>query len=375
MRGSLAQIALKFRHDPHLVRPLTDLTDNMEKITLGTSDLQVSRICLGTMTFGEQNTEADAHSQLDYALERDINFIDTAEMYPVMPRADTQGRTEAYIGSWLKKSGRRADIVLATKAAGPSRGMHWIRNGQTDFDAANLRAAVDASLKRLQTDYIDLYQLHWPSRNAPIFGQTSFDPRKERPHTTIEATLEALAELIKEGKIRHIGVSNETPWGVCEFIKQAEAKGLPRIVSIQNAYSLVNRSFETGLDEVCFREQVSLLAYSPLAFGQLSAKYLDNPQAHGRLTIFPPTWSPRYLRASVAEAARRYAALARDNGMTPTQMALAWCYSRWCVASTIIGATNVEQLREDIDAWSAKLPEQVAEGIDSIHREITNPAQ
>lgn len=347
----------------------------MEKITLGTSDLTISKICLGTMTFGEQNTEADAHSQLDYALERGINFIDTAEMYPVMPRAETQGRTESYIGSWLKKSGKRSSIVLATKAAGPSRGMNWIRNGRNDFDAANLRAAVDASLHRLQTDYIDLYQLHWPSRNAPIFGQITFDPQNEHPSVAIDETLTALAELIKAGKIRHIGVSNETPWGVCEFIKQSETKGLPRIASIQNAYSLVNRSFESGLDEVCFRENVGLLAYSPLAFGQLSAKYLDNPNAHGRLTIFPANWSPRYMRSSVADAVKRYAALARANGMTPAQMALAWCYSRQFVTSTIIGATSLAQLKEDIDALSVSLPELVLNDINTIHREITNPGQ
>lgn len=347
----------------------------MDKITLGTSDLIVSKICLGTMTFGEQNTEAEAHSQLDFALERGINFIDTAEMYPVMPRAETQGRTESYIGSWLKKSGKRREVVLATKAAGPSRGMNWVRNGQSDFDARNLRAALDGSLRRLQTDYIDLYQLHWPSRNAPIFGQIAFNPEKERPHVAIEETLAALADLIKEGKIRHIGVSNETSWGVCEFIKQAEIKGLPRIVSIQNAYNLVNRSFEAGLDETCFRENVSLLAYSPLAFGQLSSKYIDNPNAPGRLTIFPPTWSPRYLRPSVLEASRRYAELARANNMTPTQLALAWCYSRWFVASTIIGATTMPQLQEDIEAFSIVLPEQVLSAVNAIHSEITNPAQ
>ncbi len=347
----------------------------MEKITLGTSDLKVSKICLGTMTFGEQNTEAEAHSQLDYALERGINFIDTAEMYPVMPRVETQGRTETYIGTWLKKSGKRSQIVLATKAAGPSRGMNWIREGKTDFDATSLRAAIDGSLRRLQTDCIDLYQLHWPSRNAPIFGQIAFDPQKEHSHTLVETTLEALADLIKAGKIRHVGVSNETPWGVSEFIKQAETKGLPRIASIQNACNLVNRSFESGLDEVCFRESVGLLAYSPLAFGQLTAKYLDNPKAHGRLTIFPSTWSPRYMRASVAEAVKRYAVLARENGMTPAQLALVWCYSRWFITSTIIGATSLEQLRENIDALDIGLSGQLVESINAVHREITNPGQ
>ena len=347
----------------------------MQKIQLGSSDLTVSKICLGTMTFGEQNTEADAHSQLDYALEHGINFIDTAEMYPVMGRAATQGSTERHIGSWLRKSGRRDRIVLATKVAGPARGFNWIRNGETDLDARNIRAAVETSLQRLQTDYIDLYQLHWPSRNAPIFGQIAFDPDKERPSTAIEDTLAALDELIRAGKIRHVGVSNETPWGVCEFIKQAETKGLPRIVSIQNPYNLVNRSYENGLDEACFRENVSLLAYSPLAFGQLSGKYLDHPGAHGRLTIFPPTWSPRYLRPAVLEATRRYAALARAHGLTPAQLALAWCYQRWCVASTIIGATTLQQLQENLQAHAVTLPEEILAGIDAIHAAITNPGQ
>ena len=346
----------------------------MQKILLGSSDLQVSRVCLGTMTFGEQNSEADAHSQLDYALTRGINFIDTAEMYPVMPRAQTQGATERHIGTWLRKSGRRAEIILATKVAGPSR-MQWIRDGKGDLDASNIRAAVDASLARLQTDYIDLYQLHWPSRNVPIFGQVAFDPTTERNHVPIEETLAVLAELVTAGKIRHIGVSNESAWGVSEFIKQSEMQGLPRIVSIQNGYHLANRAFENGLDETCFREQVGFLAYSPLAFGQLSGKYLDNPEASGRLTLFPPTWSPRYLRPSVQNAARRYAALARENRMMPTQLALAWCYSRWFVASTIIGATNMIQLEENIDAFDLKLSDDVVAAVNLIHAEITNPGQ
>jgi aryl-alcohol dehydrogenase-like predicted oxidoreductase len=347
----------------------------MKKIPLGRSDLLVSPICLGTMTFGEQNTEAEAHSQLDYALERGINFIDAAEMYPVMPRAATQGATERMIGSWLKKTGRRSDVIVATKIAGPAAHFSWIRDGKSDLNAINLRAAVDTSLQRLQTDYIDLYQLHWPSRNVPIFGQVAFDPTSERNHVPIEETLAVLAELVTAGKIRHIGVSNESAWGVSEFIKQSEMQGLPRIVSIQNGYHLANRAFENGLDETCFREQVGLLAYSPLAFGQLSGKYLDNPEASGRLTLFPPTLSPRYLRPSVQNAARRYAALARENRMTPTQLALAWCYSRWFVASTIIGATNMIQLEENIDAFDLKLSDEVVAAVNLIHAEITNPGQ
>ncbi len=346
----------------------------MERVKLGRTGLEVSRICLGTMTFGEQNTEAEAHSQLDYALERGINFVDTAEMYPVMPRAETQGQTERFIGTWLKKSGRRDDIVLATKVAGPNAAMHWVRNGKNNLDAANIRAAVEASLTRLQTERIDLYQLHWPSRNTPIFGASTFDPAKERKHVPIEDTLAVLGDLIAEGKIGHIGVSNENAWGVSEFIKQSEVKGLPRIATIQNLYNLTARTHETALlNETCYRDDVSLLAYSPLAFGQLSAKYLDNPKAHGRLTIFPASWSPRYLRPSVLAAVKEYAELARANGMTPTQLALAWCYSRWFVASTIVGATSVAQLGENIDALGTKLSDNVVRSIDSIHLRITNP--
>jgi aryl-alcohol dehydrogenase-like predicted oxidoreductase len=343
----------------------------MKMNKLGRTDLTVSRVCLGSMTFGQQNTELDAHSQLDYALERGINFVDTAEMYPVPPSAETQGSTERFIGSWLKKTGRRDRIVLATKAAGPNPNQTWIRGGRQNHDAANLRAALDESLKRLQTDYVD-----WPSRNVPIFGANSFDPTKERPSVPVEETLSALADLVKEGKIRHIGVSNESPWGVSEFIKQSELHGLPRIATIQNLYNLTARAYETTLlDETCFREDVSLLAYSPLAFGQLSAKYIDDPKAVGRLTIFPPTWSPRYLRPAVFESVREYAALARANGLTPTQMALAWCYGRWNVASTIIGATSLDQLEENIDAESLTLPDEVIAQIDAIHARWTNPGQ
>jgi aryl-alcohol dehydrogenase-like predicted oxidoreductase len=348
---------------------------SLPRTELGRSGLSVSNICLGTMTFGEQNSEAEAHSQLDYALERGINFIDTAEMYPVMPRAETQGSTERFIGTWLKKSGQRDQVILATKVAGPSRGFGWIRNGENDLTPDNIRAAVETSLKRLQTDYIDLYQLHWPSRNAPIFGQKSFNPKLERPCAPIEATLQVLDELVRAGKVRAVGVSNETAWGVSEFIKQSEQSDQVRIATIQNAYNLVNRSFEQGLDETCFREQIGLLAYSPLAFGQLSAKYIDDAKAHGRLTLFPATWSPRYMRPAVFEAARRYAQLARAHGLTPAQLALAWCYSRWFVASTIIGATNLQQLQENIDAAQVVLSPEVLAGIEEIHAAMNNPGQ
>ncbi|WP_420993826.1 aldo/keto reductase [Cupriavidus sp. 30B13] len=352
----------------------------METIRLGRSDLEVSRICLGTMTFGEQNTEAEGHSQLDYAVSRGINFIDTAEMYPVKPRAETYGSTERIVGSWLKRQ-QRDRIVLATKVAGPAR-MPWIRNGG-DLTPQSIREAVDASLARLQTDYIDLYQIHWPARNAPIFGQKQFDPAKERECTSIQAQLEAMGELVRAGKIRYVGVSNETPWGVAEFARQAELHGLPRIATIQNPYNLLNRSFEQGLDEACFRTDVSLLVYSPLAFGQLTGKYLGgtpeqpvfDAQAQGRLTRFPADWSPRYLRPESLAASARYVKLAREHGISPAALALAWSYSRWFAASTIIGATSLEQLREDIDAWQVRLPEDVTAAIERIHAEIHNPAQ
>lgn len=348
----------------------------MRTIQLGTSTLQVSKVCLGTMTFGEQNTEAEAHSQLDYALERGINFVDTAEMYPVMPRAESQGRTEQFIGSWLKKSGRRGDIVLASKVAGPNPNMHWIRGGKNNLDPANIRLAVETSLARLQTDHIDLYQLHWPSRNAPIFGNNVYNPQLERPSVAIEDTLAVLDELIKAGKIGAIGVSNESCWGVSEFVKQSELKGLPRIASIQNLYNLTARHYETSLlDETCFRENVGLLAYSPLCFGQLSGKYFDDPKAHGRLTVFPANWSPRYVRPGVLAAVARYVKLARDHGLTPAQLALAWCYSRWFVASTIIGATSLAQLKENIDAFDLALPDEVVAQVNAIHAGLPNPGQ
>ncbi len=344
----------------------------MDKVQLGTSDLKVSKDCLGTMTFGEQNSEADGHSQLDYAVAHGVNFIDTAEVYPVMPRAETQGATERIIGSWLKKTGKRDQIILASKIAGPSY-MTWIREGKNNFDRKNIRLAIEGSLKRLQTDYLDLYQLHWPSRNVPIFGQQFFNRDKERPSVDIGETLEALAELIDEGKIRHIGVSNESAWGVSEFIYHAQVYGLPRIVSIQNAYHLANRSFESGLDETCFREEVGLLAYSPLAFGQLTGKYIENPKAHGRLTVFPPNWSPRYMRPRVIEATKRYMAIAKDHGMSATELALAWCYTRNFVASTIIGATTVEQLKIDIDAYQIRLSDEVVNAVNEVHFDFTNP--
>ena len=342
----------------------------MELRQLGQTDLRVTPVCLGTMTFGQQNSEAEAHAQLDYAVAQGINFIDTAEMYPVPPRAETCGATETIVGNWLKRQPRDR-LIIATKAAGPRRKMSWIRGGPASFDRANLRAAVDASLQRLQTDYIDLYQLHWPERNVPMFGQYQFDPAQETDALPILEQMEALAELVREGKIRHIGVSNEQAWGVMQFVQLAEQHGLPRIATIQNGYSLINRSFEFGLAEIAFREQVSLLAYSPLAFGHLSGKYLSS--GNGRATLFKG-FAQRYEKPGVLPAVAAYAELAARHGLSPATLALSFVMHRWFVGSTIVGATTPEQLKENIAAWQQPLPEAVLRDIEQIHLSRMNPA-
>lgn len=344
----------------------------MHFTTLGSSRLKVSRVCLGTMTFGTQNSEDDAHRQLDFARQRGINFIDTAEMYSVPSTAESYGKTETFIGTWLKRQ-RRDELVLATKISGPGRGMKWIRNGELAFNRKNIRAAIEASLCRLQTDYVDLYQLHWPDRNTPIFGQYHFDPAKERNFVPLEETLAALAELVKEGRVRHVGLSNETPWGVMQFLHLAQQHDLPRVVSVQNAYSLLNRCWEMGLAEIGFRENVGLLAYSPLAFGLLSGKYLADPGASGRLSLFPG-FAQRYSKVNVQPAVAAYAGLAQAHGMTPTQLALGFVATRRFVASTIVGATTLEQLREDIDACAGTLSEDLLQAIEALHLRYCNPA-
>lgn len=337
---------------------------------LGSSDLQVSEICLGTMTFGEQNNAEDARQQLDFALARGINFIDTAEMYPVPPRAATQGLTEEYVGRWLKDQARDK-LILATKVSGPARGYDWMRGGPR-IARQQLEAAVDASLKRLQTDYIDLYQIHWPDRNVPMFGQTAFDPGAERDTTPIAEQLTVFADLIRAGKIRHVGLSNETPWGVCQFIHASEQAGLPRVVSIQNAYSLINRTFEYGLAEISHRENVGLLAYSPLGFGTLSGKYLT-PSGTGRISLFPG-FGQRYAKPNVSEAVQAYSELAHQAGMAPATLALAFVRSQWFVSSTIIGATSMEQLRQDIDSAEVELGADLLREIEAIQSRYPNPA-
>lgn len=344
----------------------------MELRNLGTSDLRVSSVCLGTMTFGQQNPEAEAHAQLDAAFARGVNFIDAAEMYPVPARADTYGHTESIVGSWLR--GRPRDsVVLATKVAGPARNMAWIRGGPASLDRANIRAAVEASLVRLGTDYIDLYQLHWPARNQPMFGQWRFDPEGERPATPIEEQLAALAELVREGKIRYVGLSNEHPWGLMSFLRAADTLGLPRVVSVQNAFNLLNRVFEQSMAEVCFREKVSLLPYSVLGFGHLTGKYLDNPAASGRISLFP-AFGQRYDKPGVQPAVAAYAALARQHGMTPTELAIGFVASQPFVGSVIVGATTVAQLEANLDACALRLDAGVLREIEAVHLQFPNPA-
>ena len=352
----------------------------MNKVQLGSSDLHVTPVCLGTMTFGEQVDEATSHAILNRSVERGVNFIDTAEMYAVPARAETFGATEQIIGHWLANNpGMRQKLVLATKVAGPSRGMPWIREG-TGMTAQDIQTSCDASLRRLQTDVIDLYQIHWPERNTPAFGAMYYEPDKERTTTSIHEQLDALGGLVKQGKVRHIGLSNETPYGVHEFVRLAEQHNLPRVATVQNPYCLVNRTVENGLDETMHRQGVSLLAYSPLGFGLLTGKYdasgFEGPEApkEGRIAKYESVRKQRWGRPDALAAARRYNQLAQGNGLTPTQMALAFCYTKWQVASTIIGVTSVAQLDEDLDAWGTTLSTEVLAEIDQIRWEARDTA-
>jgi len=354
----------------------------MKTIQLGQSDLHVTPICLGTMTFGEQVDEATSYDILDRSLERGVNFIDTAEMYAVPPRAETLNATEKIIGNWLvKHPGARQKLVLATKVAGPSRSMPWIRSGSPDLTGADILAACDGSLQRLQTDVIDLYQIHWPVRSVPAFGGIYYHPAKVDEGTPIHAQLEALGKLVQAGKVRAVGLSNETPYGVHEFVRLADQYGLPRVATVQNPYCLLNRTVENGLDETMHRLDVALLAYSPLAFGLLTGKYdaqgltgADVPE-QARLKKFESSRKQRWGRPEALTAARRYSALAREYGLTPTQLALAFCYTKWQVASTIIGVTSVAQLDECLDAWGTTLSEDLLTSIDAIRWELRDPAQ
>ena len=344
-------------------------------IPLGRSDLRVTPICLGTMTFGEQVDEATAHALLDHALARGLNFIDTAEMYAVPVRRETYGASEKIIGTWLaSRPGARNRIVLATKVAGPSRVADWIRNGSANLTAEEIVQACDDSLKRLHTDVIDLYQIHWPNRNVPVFGPLYVDPSKDKEFTSIREQLEVFARLVRAGKIRHIGLSNETPWGLAEFVRLADELGLPRVATLQNPYTLVNRVVDNGLDEMLHRQQVSLLAYSPLGFGTLTGKY-DAGLVTGRLALFEAFRKQRWGRPETYAAAALYNALALANGLTPTRMALAFCYSNWRVASTIIGVTTRAQLDENLDAWGTRLGPELLAQIDAIRWAHRDPAQ
>ena len=344
----------------------------MNRNTLPNTDLSVSEVCLGTMTWGEQNTEREAHAQLDLAVARGVDFIDTAEMYPVPPRAETQGRTENFLGTWLPRQ-QRDRLVIASKVAGPGR-RDWLRGGRTALIRANIREACEESLKRLRTDYLDLFQIHWPGRNVPMFGQTQFDPTKEGEAASIPEQVEAMAGLVKAGKIRHWGLSNETSWGVMAFARTASELGLPRPVTLQNCYSLIARSFDGDLAETCFREKVGLLAYSPLAGGHLSGKYVGGVKpASARFTLFPQ-FGPRYAKPNVREAVAAYAALARSHGLSPAQLALAWTKTRWAVTATVVGATTLAQLEENIGAFDVTLDDATLAEIEAIHARYPSPA-
>jgi len=335
--------------------------------------LKVSEICLGTMTFGNQNIESESHSQLDYAIERGINFIDTAEMYPIGGNAQIVGSTERHIGSWISKIGsdKREKLIVATKIAGPNRGMEYIRK-PLDFSKKSIHEAVDLSLKNLQIDYIDLYQMHWPERIMNMFGQRGLTNIDANWQENFFDVLTVYDGLIKEGKIKHIGLSNEAPWAVMKFIHESEKHNLPRIVSIQNPYSLLNRLFEVGLTEVCMRENVGLMAYSPLGFGFLTGKYLNGYPENSRLKLFPNF--TRYTNENCFKATQLYKKLAEANQLTLSQMAIAFVKQQKFVTSTIVGATSLEQLKENIAAFDVTLSKEINLEIDSIQELIPNPA-
>ena len=344
----------------------------MKYTTLPNTEIKVSEICLGTMTFGEQNSESEGHAQMDYAFEKGINFFDTAEMYSVPGRKETYGSTEKIIGTWFKKTGNRSEIFLASKIAGPNPGLSYIRENM-DFSPASIALSIDKSLSRLQTDYIDLYQLHWPERKTNFFGQRGFKVQEDSWEDSIHLVLETLDSFIKQGKINHIGLSNETPWGIMRFLEESKYHNLPKIKTIQNPYSLLNRLFETGSSEICMRENVGLLAYSPLAFGVLSGKYLQgasHPQA--RLSLFPQF--SRYNSTQCAEATRLYHDIATKNGLSLTEMALAFVNQQAFVTSNIIGATTLEQLKENIASIEVVLSDEIIKEINGVQALIPDPA-
>ena len=343
---------------------------------LGTTDIDVSVICLGTMTFGEQNSQQDGYDQMDYALERGINFFDTAELYAVMPRKETYGKTEEIIGSWFQQKKNRSKVILASKIASKTENdLTWIRGGaeKLGFDKKNMNAAIDASLQRLQTDYIDLYQLHWPERKVPKFGKLDFeyDPY-DNEWIQIEEVLDNLNNLIKSGKIRYVGLSNETPWGVMKFLHVAKEKNLPRMMSIQNVYSLVNRVFDIANSEVSIRENCGLLAYSPLAGGRLSGKYINQQPKNARYTLWPSRFDRHHTKRGEMAIAK-YVSLAKKYNIAPSTFANAYVNDRPFVTSNIIGATTIEQLRENIDSIDITLSNEILHEIEDIHLSDPNP--
>ncbi|GAV20885.1 general stress protein 69 [Mariprofundus micogutta] len=339
---------------------------------LGKTELQVSQICLGTMTWGEQNTDKQAFAQMDYALEKGVNFFDTAELYAIPPKAETYGATESIIGEWFKQTGNRDKVVLASKVCGPTEWCPHIRAGKAHLDRKNIISACEASLRRLQTDHIDLYQTHWPDRSTNYFGKLGYQHRRETSATSIDETLEALYELVQSGKVRHVGISNETPWGAMQYLNLAQSSDLPRIASIQNPYNLLNRSYEIGLAEVSCREQVGLLAYSPLAFGTLSGKYLNGEKPeNGRLTLFEQY--SRYSGERGVAATAAYIDIARKYGINPAQMALAFIRQQPFVTATIIGATNMQQLAENITSLEVELSHDCISDIENVHSGNPNP--
>ena len=346
----------------------------MEYRRLGRTDVRVSVIGLGTMTFGEQNTEAEGHAQIDYALDQGVNLIDTAEMYSVPPNAETYGSTERIIGSWLKTSGKRNKIVLCTKVAGPTHVLQvdYVRGGKNALDRKNIFAAVESSLQRLQTDYIDIYQLHWPDRSTNFFGQLGYQHSENANTVPIEETLEVMTDLLRAGKIRYVGVSNETPWGVHRFLQAADQCGLARVVSIQNPYNLLNRTFEIGLAEMSIRENVGLLAYSPLAFGMLSGKFLYGARPPESRIV---RWSrfARYNGEIAERTTAAYVEIARRHGLDPSQMALAFVNRQRFLTSNLIGATTIAQLKTNLASSEISLSDEVIDAIEAVHRAQPNP--
>ena len=345
----------------------------MQYRQLGDTEIRVSQICLGSMLWGSRNTEAEGHAQMDYALDRGVNFIDTAEMYAVPTRKETYGRSEEVIGTWLKARGNRDKVIVATKVTGPGERFPYIRDGNPRLSRCHIEQAIETSLKRLRTDYVDLYQLHWPDREMNKFGQLGYLHDHEDNSVPIEETLEALADLVKAGKARTIGLSNESPWGMLRFLHLAKTGGLPRIVSIQNPYSLLNRSFEAGCAEVAIREKVGLLAYAPMAAGALSGKYLGGARPAGaRMTLNPG--NTRYLAPPNAEAATRaYVELAKSRGLDPALMALAWVNMQHFLTSSIIGASSMEQLQHDLTSIDLTLDEDTLLALEDIHARYTYP--